>query len=380
MAVMPVTMREQAPLRRARTAQTITRESHLVEETNFLFAVAQERKRSERSGKPFLLLLLSGNYDGRKGDNAVSKVVSALGVSTRDTDVAGWYEDKTTIGIIFTEVVEKTNEAVQAVLTRVTTALSKSLNPSELNDISITCHLYPEEAAAHGTVDVSVFYPGQTTDHPENRRVSLAVKRAIDIMGSLGAIVLFSPVFAVLAILVKCSSKGPILFRQTRVGQYGKKFTFLKFRSMRVNNDASIHKEFVTKFISGKGEKQAGSEGAVFKLTKDPRITAIGRLIRKTSLDELPQFFNVLMGEMSLVGPRPPLPYEFECYDVWHRTRVFEVRPGITGLWQVNGRSKTNFDDMVRLDLQYARTWSIWMDLKILAKTPKAVMGGEGAY
>jgi len=380
MAVMPVMMRDQAPLRRARTAQTITRESHLVEETNFLFAVGQERKRSERSGKPFLLLLLSGNYAGRKGDSAVSKIVTALGVSTRDTDVAGWYEDKATIGVIFTEVVEKTNEAVQAVLTRVTTALSKKLDPSELNDISITCHLYPEETSAHGTIDVSVFYPGQATDHPENRQVSLAVKRGIDIMGSLAAILLFSPVFAVLALLVKCTSKGPVLFRQTRFGQYGKKFTFLKFRSMRVNNDATIHKEFVTKFIAGKGEKQPGGEGAVFKLTKDPRVTLIGRFIRRTSLDELPQFFNVLLGDMSLVGPRPPLPYEFECYDIWHRTRVFEVRPGITGLWQVNGRSKTNFDDMVRLDLQYARTWTVWMDIKILAKTPKAVLGGEGAY
>ena len=380
MAVMPVTMRDQAPLRRARTATTITRESHLVEETNFIFAVSQERKRSERSGKPVLLLLLSGNYAGRRGDSVVSNVVAALGMSTRDTDVAGWYEDKATIGIIFTEVAEKTSEAVQAILTRVTTALSKKLGPNELNDISITCHLFPEQTATQGTVDVSVFYPGQATDHPENRRVALAAKRVIDIAGSVAAIVLFSPVMAVIAVLVKCTSDGPVLFRQTRVGQFGKKFTFLKFRSMRVNNDATIHKEYVQKFIAGQAEKQPSGEGQVFKLANDPRVTPIGRFIRKTSLDELPQFFNVLFGEMSLVGPRPPLPYEFECYDVWHRTRVFEVRPGITGLWQVNGRSKTNFDDMVRLDLQYARTWTVWMDLKILAKTPKAVMGGEGAY
>jgi lipopolysaccharide/colanic/teichoic acid biosynthesis glycosyltransferase len=376
MAVMPVTIREQAPLRRARTAQTITRESHLVAETNFLFAVGQERKRSERSGKPFLLILLSGKYAGGRGDSVASKVVSALGVATRDTDMAGWYEDQATIGIIFTEIAEGTSQAVQAILTRVTTALSKHLDPSELDDISITCHLYPEQTAAQGTVDVSVFYPGQTTDHPENRRVELGIKRGIDIIGSLAAILLFSPIYIVVAVLIKCTSKGPVLFRQTRVGQYGKKFTFLKFRSMRANNDATIHKEFITKFIAGNGEKQPDGEGAVFKLTNDPRVTAIGRFIRRTSLDELPQFLNVLMGEMSLVGPRPPLPYEFEVYDVWHRTRVFEVRPGITGLWQVNGRSKTNFDDMVRLDLQYARTWTIWMDLKILAKTPKAMLGG----
>ena len=380
MAVMPVTIHDQAPLRRERSARTITRESHLVAETNFLFAVGQERKRSERSGKPFLLLLLSGNYAGRKGDTVVSKVVRALGVATRDTDMAGWYEDQGKIGIIFTEIAENTTAAVQAVLTRVTSALSKHLDPGELDAISITCHMYPEESTAQRTMDVSVFYPGQTSDHPENRRVALAVKRGIDILGSLAAILLFSPVFAVIAVLIKCTSKGPILFRQTRVGQYGKKFTFLKFRSMRVNNDATIHKEYVTKFIAGKGEKQASGAGEVFKLTKDPRVTSIGRVIRRTSLDELPQFFNVLFGDMSLVGPRPPLPYEFDVYDTWHRTRVFEVRPGITGLWQVNGRSKTNFDDMVRLDLQYARTWTIWMDLKILAKTPKAVLGGEGAY
>ncbi|MGH9524222.1 MAG: sugar transferase [Terriglobales bacterium] len=380
MAVMPVTIHDQAPLRRGRSAQTITRESHLVSETNFLFAVGQERKRSERSGKPFLLLLLSGNYAGRKGDSVVGKVVRALGVATRDTDMAGWYEDKATIGIIFTEIVENSSQAVQAVLTRVTTALSRNLDPDELNEISITCHLYPEQSSTQGTVDVSVFYPGQTADHPENRRLALAAKRCIDIAGSLAAILLFSPVYAVIALLIKCTSRGPVLFRQTRVGQYGKKFTFLKFRSMRVNNDATIHKDYVTKFIAGKGEKQPSEAGAVFKLTNDPRVTSIGRFIRRTSLDELPQFFNVLFGDMSLVGPRPPLPYEFEVYDVWHRTRVFEVRPGITGLWQVNGRSKTNFDDMVRLDLQYARTWTIWMDLKIMAKTPKAVLGGEGAY
>jgi lipopolysaccharide/colanic/teichoic acid biosynthesis glycosyltransferase len=132
--------------------------------------------------------------------------------------------------------------------------------------------------------------------------------------------------------------------------------------------------------IAGKGDKQADGKNGSFKLTNDPRITPIGRLIRRTSLDELPQFFNVLMGEMSLVGPRPPVPYEYEAYDVWHRDRMMEVRPGITGLWQVTGRSKTTFDEMVRLDLHYAGSWSILMDLKILIQTPMAVFSGDGAY
>ncbi len=118
----------------------------------------------------------------------------------------------------------------------------------------------------------------------------------------------------------------------------------------------------------------------VYKMTDDPRITRIGRFIRRTSIDELPQFLNVLRGDMSLVGPRPPLAYEFQEYDIWHRRRVLEIKPGLTGLWQVSGRSRVRFDDMVRLDLQYARDWSLWLDIKILLETPKAVLMGDGAY
>ena len=118
----------------------------------------------------------------------------------------------------------------------------------------------------------------------------------------------------------------------------------------------------------------------VYKLTNDPRVTAVGRFLRKTSLDEFPQFWNVLRGEMSLVGPRPPVAYEFEMYDYWHRRRVLELKPGVTGLWQVNGRSRTCFDDMVRLDLRYSQTWSLWLDLKILLATPLAVVAGNGAH
>ena len=123
-----------------------------------------------------------------------------------------------------------------------------------------------------------------------------------------------------------------------------------------------------------------GNATVVYKLTNDPRVTAVGRFLRKTSLDEFPQFWNVLCGEMSLVGPRPPVRYEFEMYDYWHRRRVLELKPGVTGLWQVNGRSRTCFDDMVRLDLRYSQTWSLWLDLKILLATPLAVVAGNGAH
>jgi lipopolysaccharide/colanic/teichoic acid biosynthesis glycosyltransferase len=158
-------------------------------------------------------------------------------------------------------------------------------------------------------------------------------------------------------------------------------FTFLKFRSMYVNNDASIHKEYVQQLIAGEAERNGNENGeGVFKITNDPRITSIGKVLRRASLDELPQFINVLRGEMSLVGPRPPVAYEVEAYDVWHRRRILEAKPGITGLWQVNGRSRVKFDDMVRLDLQYAKTWSPWLDVKILLRTPGAVISGGGAY
>ncbi len=148
------------------------------------------------------------------------------------------------------------------------------------------------------------------------------------------------------------------------------------------NNDPKIHREFVQRFIAGKDEKQAKNEAepVVYKITNDPRITSVGKFLRKTSLDEFPQFWNVLRGEMSLVGPRPPVPYEFEVYDLWHRRRVLEVKPGVTGLWQVSGRSRTCFDDMVRLDLRYSQSWSLWLDLKILIATPRAVFTSEGAY
>jgi len=150
---------------------------------------------------------------------------------------------------------------------------------------------------------------------------------------------------------------------------------------MYANNDLKIHQEFMKRVISGAPDgKVDGSNGPVYKMTNDPRVTKIGRMLRRTSFDELPQFFNVLKGEMSLVGPRPPLAYEYEEYDVWHRRRVLEAKPGITGLWQVKGRSRVRFDDMVRLDLQYARGWSLWLDLQILFATPRAVVFGDDAY
>ena len=150
---------------------------------------------------------------------------------------------------------------------------------------------------------------------------------------------------------------------------------------MYVDNDEAIHREYVKRFIStGNHCLQTPQGRSAYKLTADPRITPIGRILRRTSLDELPQFLNVLVGDMSLVGPRPPVPYEVECYHVWHRTRLLAAKPGITGLWQVEGRSRVKFDDMVRMDLRYATSWSLWLDIKILLQTPWAVFSANGAH
>jgi len=204
-------------------------------------------------------------------------------------------------------------------------------------------------------------------------------KRMLDIAGSTAFLIAFSPVFLFVSALVKLTSAGPVFFRQQRVGEAGQPFLMLKFRTMHVNADHRLHQQYVENFIQSTGASESG-KNVVFKIVDDPRVTPLGHFLRRSSLDEFPQFWNVLTGEMSLVGPRPPLPYEVARYKGWHRRRLLEAKPGITGLWQVTGRSRTTFDEMVRLDLRYAKSYSVWTDLKILLATPRAVISGKGAH
>lgn len=228
----------------------------------------------------------------------------------------------------------------------------------------------------------------EVLEHPQPLRLRLgdpqyplwerALKRGLDIAFSGAVLLLGAPVFLVLGLLVKLSSPGPVLFRQVRLGRDGKPFDFYKFRSMHHNNDDEVHRRFCEEFINGTATSEdAGRQ--VFKMVQDPRITPIGRFLRRTSLDELPQFWNVLRGEMSLVGPRPPICYELEHYQEWHKDRL-KVRPGLTGLWQVSGRSQVGFDEMVMLDLHYIRKWSLLLDLRIIARTLPVMVRGDGAY
>jgi lipopolysaccharide/colanic/teichoic acid biosynthesis glycosyltransferase len=360
----------------------------VLNEDAFHRMISLERKRTERSGKPFLLMLLDMGNSLRSDKNgkALDRILSALSLSTRETDVTGWYRSNEVVGVMFTEFgADDRNAILSTMMTRVSETLRNNLNSQQFGLISIEFHLFPEEWNHEIPQRPSnpTLYP-DLARRDNARKFFCAIKRIMDIIGSALALVLFAPVLLVIAIAIKLTSTGPVFFRQKRVGQHGKQFVFLKFRSMQVNNDASVHKAYVKQLIAGSAQTHPGNGNGngngVYKLTKDSRITSIGGFLRRTSLDELPQFLNVLKGEMSLVGPRPPIAYEVENYEIWHRRRVLEAKPGITGLWQVNGRSRIKFDDMVRLDLRYAKTWSPWLDLKILLRTPVAVMFGDGAY
>jgi lipopolysaccharide/colanic/teichoic acid biosynthesis glycosyltransferase len=344
-----------------------------------------ERKRTERSGRRFLLMLLNTGRLLKAGNkqNPLPKIIGAITQTVRDTDLIGWYEDPAVIGVIFTEIDGSDDKRlVQSLSTKVIDALYNALEIPEVNEIRVTFHLFPEDwDDEHPDEPATSILQLALAQENGRNRLALAAKRAIDIVCSLGAITLCAPVFIAIAAAIKLTSKGPVLFRQVRLGQYGKKFTFFKFRSMYVDSDPAVHEEYVNRFIAGSAgtERVNGNQQKLFKLTADPRITAVGRFLRKTSLDELPQFLNVLKGEMSVVGPRPPITYEFKRYDRWHRRRLLAVKPGITGLWQVDGRSRVKFDEMVRLDIRYAKSWSLWLDIKILLRTPGAMISGNGA-
>ncbi len=353
-------------------------QKEILTEEVFRRMIALERKRSERTQRPFVLLLMDTGptQPTAKNGRILLDILSALQSATRETDAMGWYETNSAVGVMFTEITLENNLILSTILARISDVLRGRLTSEQFSQIKFSFHLFPEEWDQSNPT----LYPDLHMRDGANR-VGRALKRGMDILGSLVLLAVLSPVFLVIAAAIKLTSRGPVLFRQQRVGEHGTAFTFLKFRSMYVNNDASQHQEYVRKLIAGQAAKQPtnGEGEGIFKLTNDPRITPVGNFLRRTSLDELPQFFNVLWGDMSLVGPRPPVPYEVESYATWHRRRLLEAKPGITGLWQVQGRSRVGFDEMVRLDLRYARHSCPLLDLKILLQTPKAVIAGDGA-
>ncbi len=224
-----------------------------------------------------------------------------------------------------------------------------------------------------------------TDDLPvvERKRFYETVKRAQDFTMALMAITLLSPMWLLFAVIIKVTSPGPAIYKQTEaLGRYGRRITMYKFRTMYNDMDNAHHKKAIKKFVQGEHldtVEKDGKKRRVYKITRDPRVTPVGRILRKSGLDEIPQLVNVLRGELSIVGPRPPLLYEYELYTEEHSRRL-EVLPGITGLYQVTARSQVPFEKMVEIDLDYIRRRSYWLDLKIILMTPWVLISGMGAY
>jgi lipopolysaccharide/colanic/teichoic acid biosynthesis glycosyltransferase len=205
----------------------------------------------------------------------------------------------------------------------------------------------------------------------------LRTKRVLDLLITLLLLPFLCLVMLIVAVLIRIDSEGPIFYPQKRVGRDGVEFEMLKFRSMYINNDDVVHREAVKRYMNGDALNGDGAVATLYKLVDDPRVTRVGRIIRKASIDELPQFINVMRGEMSLVGPRPPLDYEVENYSEYDRLRLCG-KPGITGTWQVYGRSRVTFDEMVDMDITYLEKQSIWHDLKLIVLTIPVMISGRG--
>jgi lipopolysaccharide/colanic/teichoic acid biosynthesis glycosyltransferase len=373
------------PRRASRRASALGCEANMRPNTMFSEEVFQnvlrlERRRSERSSRPFILILV---HSGKADRIVLDQALSVLRSATRESDLVGWYRDGVTLGIIFTEMGEGEKTTIaQTLLKNIQSALLESLGEENHSKFTLSAHVFPEDWDRENSewVGDPKLYP-ELQPKLAKRQFYWGVKRAIDIAASALILLIMLPFLALIAFVIKLTSEGPVLFEQERLGRFGARFKCLKFRTMYTNSDAKLHSDYVREYIAGKTQlDEAGkSETAIYKLTADPRVTSIGRFLRKASLDEFPQFWNVLRGEMSLVGPRPPVPYEFEVYDIWHRRRVLELKPGVTGLWQVSGRNRMRFDEMVRLDLRYYQEWSLWLDLKILLATPWAMFSGDCA-
>jgi exopolysaccharide biosynthesis polyprenyl glycosylphosphotransferase len=340
----------------------------------FLKQLRLETLRAQRSKSTLSIILLTLDKETDAESINMNEILGVVREKTRDTDISGFVNHKS-LCVLLPDTDETGAKEICAKLV------------NETSQFSITTSSYPdhifESLAKNGCVrpDAFPFELWDSGDTPDASSFKFLLKRGVDIVGSIIGILVFMPVMLITALAIKATSPGPVIFSQTRLGKQGTPFTFYKFRSMHVNMDNQIHREYVQNFINGNHAKtnQGDAEKPLYKIKSDPRVTRVGKFIRKTSIDELPQFFNVLKGDMSLVGPRPPLPYEAEKYQAWHLRRILEMKPGITGLWQVEGRSKTEWNDSVRLDIRYIQNWSLLFDLKILLRTVKEVLRCRGA-
>ncbi|HEU0300182.1 MAG TPA: sugar transferase [Longimicrobium sp.] len=333
---------------------------------DFRGSLRRECARADRTGREFSLLVLAPSPSG------AAPALELLGRRLRETDEIGWMEGGS-IGALLTDT---GREGAQLVAGEVLSRLEREGAAPPAH----TLFTYPGDWMAPGAPAASV-----DDAHPAGAASAAAVppcldayppwKRVMDVAGALAAILLLSPVLLAVALAVRLSSTGPVFFRQERIGYGGRRFRMWKFRSMYADAGDAAHAAYLRSLVAGQG----GADGG-FKLRADPRITPVGRVIRRWSLDELPQLFNVLRGDMGLVGPRPEPAYATEGYAQWYYRRVLGAKPGITGLWQVHGRSRVSYETMVRMDLRYGQRLSPLADARLLLQTIRAVLSTEGAY
>lgn len=355
----------------------------------FLERLRLEKRRADRSGAALSLVLLRpwgpGAAQGRPAAEPphlrAAALMARLRGLVRETDLLGQM-DSGDCAVLLTD----TNAPGRlGFVSRIGRALRAAGGP----ELAMTGATYPDQLFENLDAGREVVPLGSLMldDAGPAARTGYAGKRLLDLAGAAAAIVLLAPLMAAVALAVAVSSPGPVVFRQVRLGRGGAPFVFYKFRTMTHGSDDAVHRDFVARLIAGGPHGQARAEAAAgdgtaqgsFKLQDDPRVTRLGRFLRRTSLDELPQLFNVLRGDMSLVGPRPPIPYEARHYRAWHLRRLLQVKPGITGPWQVAGRSQVPFDEMVRMDLRYIARCSLALDLLLLLRTVGVVVSGRGA-
>lgn len=325
----------------------------------FHLVLKSERFRCDRINKEFSLIVFNIKENNKVLFKAKS-FVDLVKSKTRDYDEMGWF-DENHIALLLPET---TIDIAKKVATKISLAMQPS---DKIPDFNI--FTYPSLKIEY-TRDLEKTNKIDINHAIADGYVMPLWKRTLDIVVSFTALAVMSPVLLLTAAFIKIVSPGPVFFKQQRVGQSGKIFNLLKLRTMKVNNDDSVHREYLKKLINCEGN----SDMPMVKLKDDKRIIMFGKIIRKACIDELPQFINVFLGHMSIVGPRPCIPYEAEEFLHWHKRR-FDIVPGITGLWQVSGKNNTTFKEMIRLDIEYAVKRSLLLDLKIIFKTPGVIVG-----
>jgi lipopolysaccharide/colanic/teichoic acid biosynthesis glycosyltransferase len=351
--------------------RTLTTDGRVRSAADFRATLRRECIRADRAGREFSLLVLSLPPSGTRA------ALAFLGRRLRETDEIGWMEGGA-LGCLLTET---PREGAQ----RVAAQVLDRLQQDGIAPRAHTLFTYPGDWTMQEGPVIPRRKP-ETAPEPAAAAACVAEppilgaypvwKRAMDVAGALAALLLLSPVLLAVALAVRLSSPGPVFFRQERIGYGGRRFRMWKFRSMYTGAGDAAHAAYLRSLVAGEGGDGAGG----FKLRVDPRITPVGVFIRRWSLDELPQLFNVLAGDMGLVGPRPEPAYATEGYAHWYHRRVLGARPGITGLWQVHGRSRVDYETMVRMDLRYSQRISPLADARLLLQTVRAVLSTEGAY